>query len=224
MKKIKEKLSFLFLFVSLNVLSQKPSDFSFQLNSQRDSKYQIEFRFATNEKVHIKHGLVFGYPDPYRYEKLIGANDSMGINRVYSGQGVKIDYRLGYDRKLMESRFSYSFDVILGYSMFKEAYFREYNPREDYYGNGNVPYPTIDNNSMGGINRHFLNTGLALGLNYNQPISENISLFCGVNIQSIASIQLGYKELNDYDNIFNTKTVGYLKTTPGLKLGLRFSF
>ncbi|MBI3136266.1 MAG: hypothetical protein HYZ14_16445 [Bacteroidetes bacterium] len=214
------------LVLCATALSQRHADLGIRLNSADYNRVQLEFRKPVGENYYSRFGLSIGFQYNYPRRDIFDANDTVVTTRQEDIFGNHYDFRFGFEREISYEWLTFHADLIFAYSSITNRRWNYYHILDStgtsWDFSHESPYGTTDetatavNSVVGG--------GVALGLSFNFPVTENFILNFTGNYTGMMRYTVAQKETNDLFNEFEYTKSSLFEVYPSAGLGLRFIF
>lgn len=207
--------------------AQRTADLGIRLNNSDYNRIQFEFRKPVFEKSYLRIGASLGDHSWYPGTKVVKVEDSVVTMRQRDQRGNYYDLRFGFEKGVGYEWLSFHADAIAGYQINRRQNWSYYYVLDSTGTNWNSQYthPSTGLDDATAIaTTNYFNAGLALGLSFNFPVTENFILNFMGNYTGIMRFSISETESNDQYNEFNfTKTYAF-DLYPNIGVGLRFMF
>jgi hypothetical protein len=230
MRSSKLVIAFLFLFTfNLTIFGQKKSDIGLIYNSNELLRLNLEFRTDIKEKWKLKLGYAQGAATSSFWNsngEITLVSDSLIIERFKYHQKLQFTLYTGFERRLKESMFSFSGDLLLSYLNIKDG---SYNQNTELQEDGSwqdlLTVSPNDYQVRSLRKTNFINPGVQFKFSMDIPIEDVffIHLFVGQTIST--PIYLNENIIDNPLNEFTPQPKSFiLNSTSQAGIGLRYRF
>lgn len=223
-----KKIAFFTLVIAHLGLSaqERHADLGIRLNSANYNRIQLEFRKPVGQKYYCRLGVSLGFQYDFPTRDIFDANDSVVTTRQNDVFGNHYDLRFGFERTVSYDWLTFHADLIFAYSSITNRRWSYYHILDstgtswDY--SNTAPDGSADQTAtaVNGV----LGGGLALGLSFNFPVTENFILNFTGNYTGMYRVAVSQRESNDVYNEFDFAKTSAFEVYPSVGLGLRFIF
>lgn len=209
--------------------SQEKGDLGFMVTTSDRSKISLEYRKPVLPKLHLTIGATYG-SDYYYYSRsstdIIEITDSTFVQRAYQGGTTQAGIRIGVERQMKESIFSFGVDLNLNYrrrinTNYNTTYY--YDDQNGIYDEGAGYFPAFDDGSYSSITRHYLVPGLRGTFNMNIPLGESFILTLSSAVTFSTPVYMGATSIIDPDQQFIGTSNFIFDMSTNLGIGLRYN-
>lgn len=235
MKNLRTPILVLTLMVTTNTFSQDnfKHDIGMTLTSYNNQRVGIDYRLGLNEHWKFRTGAFYGayYSNFFSTGEIVTVTDSLITHRKNQNGSNTGTLRIGAERKLGQSLFSLSADVIIGYRNSHSGYYNNYTELDS---NGIWSSQTriqsfdfeqpLGDSTRSQIKRHYIIPGLAIGANFNIPIKNRFEL--SISASGLVSTPLFLKatDITDPYGEFSTANVSTINFNSTISGTLRYKF
>lgn len=230
MKLSKLVIAFLFLF-TFNLISfgQKKSDFGLIYNSNELLRLNLEYRTDIKENWKLKLGYAQGAASSSFWNsngEITLVSDSLIIERFKYRQKLQFTLYSGFERRLKESMFSVSGDLLLSYLNVKDGYYNQNTElQEDGSWQDLLSVSPNDYQIRSLRKTNYINPGLQFKFSMDIPIEDVLFLHLFVGQIFSTPIYLNEKIIDDPLNEFDSQKNNFtFNTTSQAGIGLRYVF
>jgi hypothetical protein len=214
------------LSISFGSFSQRNADLGIRFNSADYNRIQLEFRKPLGENYYFRLGLSLGNEYQFPRRDIFAANDSIVTTRQKDLFGNHYDLRLGMERKISYDWLTFHADAIFGYSAITNRNWNYYHVLDSAGTTWDMTQenPYGPNESATVAVTSFISGGLALGLSFNFPVTNNLLLNFTGNYVGVVRFAVSQKETNDSYNEFEYSSYSVYEMYPSAGIGLRYVF
>ena len=216
----------LLVIAATSICQERHADLGIRLNSADYNRIQLEFRKPMGEFYYWRMGVSMGFQYDYPRRDIFDANDTVVTTRQEDIFGNHYDLRFGFERMISYDWLTVHADLIAGYSTLTSRRWNYFHVLDSAGTQWNYttenPYGVIDETASA-VNA-VVSGGVALGLSFNFPVTENFILNFTGNYTGVMRYAVGQREHNDLYNEYEFSKTSIFELYPSAGLGLRFIF